>query len=114
MEPREISTTSRSKSSTISVSPLGRLCLRFGSPVLIAVVGVPSTAHIKYQLQKVVPWAFKRYVRRMKPPACPDRPEQLYKWAWDVEKERKEKQQVEQVERMEKQEELQDMPERWG
>jgi hypothetical protein len=42
----------------------------------------------------------------MKPPACPDRPEQLYKWAWDVEKERKEKQQVEQVERMEKQEEI--------
>lgn len=105
MEPREISTTSRSKSSTISVSPLGRLGLRFGSPVLIAVVGVPSTAHIKYQLQTVVPWAFKRHVRRMKPPECPDRPEQLYKWAWDVEKERKEKQQVEQVE-------IQDMPER--
>lgn len=66
--------------------------------MLIATVGVTNLAHIKYQVRKVVPWAFKRYVRRMKPPHCPARPEQLYTWAWEVEKQRKEKKQEEEEE----------------
>jgi hypothetical protein len=53
-------------------------------------VGVPTRAHIRYQVEKVVPWAYKHYIRRMKPPACPARPDQLYKWAWDVQRERQE------------------------
>lgn len=42
----------------------------------------------------------------MGPPECPARPEQLYKWAWEVEKQRKEEkmQQQQQQEEQEKQE----------
>ncbi len=85
------------------------------APTLIPIVGVPNLAHIKYQVRKVVPWAFKHYIRGMKPPDCPARPEQLYKWAWDVEKQRKEKQEQEQaieLERGRKLDEVDNMPEK--
>lgn len=37
----------------------------------------------------MVYWAFKPFRRgERSPPQCPARPDQLYKWAWDIEKEK--------------------------
>jgi hypothetical protein len=62
-----------------------------------------------------VPWAYKYYICGKRPPECPKRPEQLYKWAWDVERDRKKRkekhQQREEEERMGKKDEPGDLPE---
>lgn len=51
----------------------------------------------------------------MRPPDCPSRPEQLYKWAWEVEKQRKERgeeDEMVQQERIEREDEIGEGPER--
>jgi hypothetical protein len=51
----------------------------------------------------------------MRPPDCPNRPEQLYKWAWEVEKQRKEREEQDEMmeqEMIDKEDEVGDGSER--
>jgi hypothetical protein len=82
----------------------------------LGTVGVRTRDHIRYQVKKVVPWAFAYYIRyqvqkfvywalkssthgERSPPKYPARPDQLYKWAWDEKKKKEEREEEEERQR---------------